>query len=80
MPASQWWLRVERQTTLPLGDRALFVIRPYLVPLVALDGRQRSVLAAAVSSMSPASVAYKGITDVRDELLGWLQLSDGSSG
>ena len=80
VPASQWWLRVERQTTLPLGDRALFVIRPYLVPLVALDGRQRSVLAAAVSSMSPASVAYKGITDVRDELLGWLQLSDGSSG
>ncbi len=80
VPASQWWLRVERQTTLPLGDRALFVIRPYLVPLDALDRHQRAVLAAAVSSMSPASVAYKGITDVRDELLGWLQLREGSSG
>lgn len=80
VPASQWWLRVERQTTLPLGDRALFVIRPFLVPLVALDGRQRSALAAAVASMSPASLAYKGITGVRDELLGWLQLSEGSSG
>ena len=80
VPASQWWLRVERQTTLPLGDRALFVIRPFLVPLVALDRQQRSVLAAAVASMSPASLAYKGITGVRDELLGWLQLSEGSSG
>lgn len=80
VPAAQWWLRVERQTTRPLGDRALFLIRPFLVPLVALDQVQRSVLAAAVGSMSPASLAYKGITGVRDELLAWLQLSEGSSG
>ena len=58
----------------------LVVLSTVLVPLVALDRRQRTVLAATVNSMSPASLAYKGITGMRDELLGWLQLSDGSSG
>ncbi|MGB8652526.1 MAG: heme-dependent oxidative N-demethylase subunit alpha family protein [Mycobacteriales bacterium] len=71
----RWWLRVERQTTLPLGDRALFLIRPYLTPLTALTGEQRDVLRAAVASMSPESLAYKGITEVADRLLAWLQRS-----
>lgn len=62
-PADQWWLRVERQTSLPLGDRALFTIRPYLTPLTALTPDQRSVLASAVASMSPASRVYKGVPD-----------------
>lgn len=62
-PPDQWWLRVERQTSLPLGDRALFTIRPYLTPLAALPADQRAVLASAVRSMSPASRVYKGVPD-----------------
>ena len=57
----RWWLRVERQTSLPLGDRALFTIRPYLTPLEQLTREQRAVLDAALASMSPASRAYKGV-------------------
>ena len=57
----RWWLRVERQTSLPLGDRALFTIRPYLTPLEELTREQRAVLDAALASMSPASRAYKGV-------------------
>lgn len=67
-----WWLRVERQTTLPLGDRALFTIRPHLVPLPALSPARRSVLADALASMSPPAVAYKGLSGVRDDLVAWL--------
>ena len=73
-PAGRWWLRVERQTALPLPelDRALFLIRPHLVPLTSLDPDQRRRLLAAVASMSPASLAYKGLTGVREDLLQWL--------
>ena len=71
---SGWWLRVERQTTLPLPglDRALFTIRPYLVPLTALDPYQRRTLHDALASMSPDGLTYKGILDVSADLLAWL--------
>ncbi len=71
---SRWWLRVERQTSVPLPalGRALFTIRPYLTPLVLLDATQRAVLAAAVSSMSPQALAYKGITELAPDLVAWL--------
>jgi dimethylamine monooxygenase subunit A len=73
-PPERWWLRVERQTTLPLPalGRALFCIRPYLQPLVALSPEQRGVLREAVASMSPEALAYKGIAEVRDDLVAWL--------
>ena len=74
-PPAQWWLRVEQQTTLPLGDRALFLIRPYLTPLPDLDPQQRRVLADAVASMSAQALTYKGLVDVRDDLLAWLRAS-----
>lgn len=63
-PAGQWWLRIERQTTHPLPalDRALFWIRPMLVPLSSLRAGQRATLRASVLSMSPAALAYKGLT------------------
>ena len=81
-PARDWWLRVERQSTLPLSrlGRALFVIRPYLTPLTELPAEQRRTLGAAVASMSRQALAYKGIEAVRDELVEWLQLSPGSAG
>ena len=71
---SRWWLRVERQSSVPLPalGRALFTIRPYLVPLTSLDTGQRAVLAAAVSSMSPQALAYKGITELAPDLVAWL--------
>lgn len=74
-----WWLRVEAQTTVPLPhlSRALFLIRPYLVPLVDLTSPQRTALAAAVASMSPAALDYKGIAHIRDNLVAWLSSSGG---
>jgi len=73
-PPDRWWLRVERQTSLPLPhlDRALFLIRPHLVPLTSLDAARRRALHAAVESMSEQALAYKGLAQVRDPLLAWL--------
>lgn len=90
-PPQHWWLRTERQCTLPLPglDRALFLIAPRLTPLTALTGAQRRLVADAVETMSAQALEYKGIADVRGDLLAWLragdaprgdQLSAGSSG
>ena len=70
----RWWLRVERQTSIPLPalGRALFLIRPHLVPLTSLTRDQRRTLGAAVASMSAEALAYKGLTEVRGPLLAWL--------
>ncbi len=72
-----WHLRVERQTTLPLPElgRALFTIRPYLLPLEDLTATQRATLGSALRGMSPTTRAYKGVPDALVA-----QLSDGSSG
>ena len=63
------WLRVERQTTLPLPhvDAALFAIRVLSVPLAqALTTRERrSRFTAAIASMDEATAAYKGLGDPR---------------
>ena len=83
-----WWLRVERQTSVPLPGlgRALFTIRPHLVPLPRLTAAQRSVLADAVASMGPRARRYKGIVEIADDLVAWLrdprspQLRVGSGG
>ena len=79
---ADWWLRVERQTSVPLPalDRALFTIRPHLVPLTALTPQQCARLAAAVASMGPEGRRYKGILTVADDLVRWLQFRVGSSG
>ena len=78
---AHWWMRVEAQTTIPLPhlSRALFLIRPYLVPLVDLAAGQRHTLAAAVASMSPAALDYKGIAQIRDNMINWLRSSGGPS-
>lgn len=75
---ADWWLRVERQTSVPLPwlGRALFTIRPHLVPLRELGPEQRRVLADAVASLGPHARRYKGIRDVADDLVAWLR--DGS--
>ena len=74
VPVADWWLRVETQTTWPLPHlgRALFLIRPHLLPLSALDADRRATLHDAIASMSPDALAYKGIGGSRDALLRWL--------
>ena len=70
---SQVHFRVERQTTLPLPaiKRAVFFIHVMVCPLIEvlrLDACRAGVLANALDSMSPAFVAYRGMTTLRDPL------------
>ena len=65
--ASTWW-RVERQTTLPFpeADLALFAIRVGIARLdavLAVEPGRAARLAAALRSMSPAVLDYKGVDD-----------------
>lgn len=73
-----WWLRVERQTSVPLPrlGRALFTIRPFLVPLPALTREQRTTLAAALDSLSVEAAAYKGLAGRVEDLTAWLRGPD----
>ncbi|MFU8889832.1 MAG: heme-dependent oxidative N-demethylase subunit alpha family protein, partial [Trueperaceae bacterium] len=72
-----WWLRVERQTTLPLPrlGAAAFFIRVLHQPLArAVDGPgRRARMASAVRSMDAALRAYKGLAGSADALLDWLE-------
>ena len=61
--ATQAWLRVERQVTVPFPDvdASLFLIRTYLYPFSSLSSVERHTLREAIASM-PADVArYKGL-------------------
>ncbi|MEO7246673.1 MAG: heme-dependent oxidative N-demethylase subunit alpha family protein, partial [Rubrivivax sp.] len=74
-PSAAWW-RTERQTFLPLAgaDALAFTIRVDVQALAAaIDSPARAArLHAAIGSMSPAVLDYRGLTPVRDALLGWL--------
>lgn len=74
--ADRAFLRVERQTLtgFPAAQGALFTIRPYVYPLreaVATPEHARP-LAAALRSMTPEQVAYKGLAPLFPDLLAWL--------
>ncbi len=75
--ARPWYLRVERQVVwgLPQVEATLFTIRTYFVPCADLrdDPAQRRRLAAAITSMAPAALAYKGLAEAREDLLHWLR-------
>lgn len=70
------FLRVERQTLtgFPSAHGALFTIRPYVYPLrgAVATPEQARLLAAALRSMTPEQVAYKGLTPLLPDLLAWL--------
>jgi len=75
--AASAYLRTERQTFIPVaGSRlAVFTIHVAVEPLRAAirssaDSRQ---LQAALSTMSSAVLAYRGLTAARDRLLMWLE-------
>ena len=68
------YFRIERQTTWPLPqfERAVFFIRLLMSPLLhvlrAAPGRAAE-LAASLRSMTPAIVAYRGMTDALPRVL-----------
>ncbi|MBC7544856.1 MAG: DUF3445 domain-containing protein [Candidatus Sericytochromatia bacterium] len=71
------FIRVERQTLTGFADlnTAFFTIRPYwysLTDLMSEPERMRQ-LAAAMLTMSPAAMAYKGMTRTRDALVAFLE-------
>ena len=72
------YFRVERQTTWPLPhlQRAVFFIRLMMSPLVdvlnAVPGRATE-LAASLPSMTPAIIAYRGMTEAMPRLLNELE-------
>jgi dimethylamine monooxygenase subunit A len=78
------WFRSERQTFIPLPAlrQAVFTILVDVVPLaaaVAPPGRAAK-LHAAMASMSPAVLDYRGLTALRDPLLAWLARWDARDG
>nr|WP_246580299.1 heme-dependent oxidative N-demethylase subunit alpha family protein [Deinococcus aestuarii] len=70
------FLRVERQTLtgFPEAHGALFTIRPYTYPLrdAVADPAHARALAAALRTMTPEQVAYKGLVPLLPGLLTWL--------
>jgi hypothetical protein len=75
-PVAGAWFRTERQTFIPLPElgQAVFTIHVQVEPLaraVAAPGRAAQ-LSAALASMSPAVLGYRGLTRVCGPLLDWL--------
>jgi hypothetical protein len=80
--ATQAWWRTERQTFLPLPERgqAVFTIEVDVQPLgtAISTPAQARALHKAVSTMSPAVLEYRGLTNIRDALLHWLDYRQAS--
>ncbi len=77
-PVARAWWRTEHQTFLPVpgapSPQAVFTIHVEVRPLsraLALP-QQAAAVRAAVASMSPAVLAYRGLETVREPLLAWL--------
>ncbi|HIK08476.1 MAG TPA: DUF3445 domain-containing protein [Trichormus sp. M33_DOE_039] len=72
----QLYLRIERQVIwgLPEYETALFTIRTYFrdCNFLKQDSRLRVKLCAAIESMSPESLIYKGLADSKASILDWL--------
>jgi len=75
------WFRTERQTFIPVPDagQAVFTIHVECTPLaVALAAPARAErVHDAIASMSPAVLAYRGLTRARGPLLQWLAARSG---
>ena len=80
--AARAFFRTERQTFIPLPAhaQAIFTIHVQMQPLA--DAVQvpahAGQLHAALASMSPSVLAYRGLTDARDRLLDWLATRAGA--
>ena len=75
--AAAAYLRSERQTFLPVDgrDQAVFTIRVGVEPLqdAVASRADAERLHAALTSMSPAVLAYRQLAPARDRLLAWLE-------
>jgi hypothetical protein len=75
LAASAWW-RTERQSFIPVDDhqQALFTIHVEVQPLAQAlaDPARAARVHAALASMSPAVLEYRGFTAIRDRMLHWL--------
>ena len=73
--AATGWLRTEHQTFIPVPGRqqAVFTIQVQVRPLAdAVADGQAAALHAALASMSPAVLSYRGLVPARERLLEWL--------
>jgi dimethylamine monooxygenase subunit A len=74
------FVRVERQTIWGFPDvgASVFTIRTYFLDCAAIRRNhvERDALCAAIRSMTPESLDYKGMTAWRDGLLAWLERTD----
>jgi hypothetical protein len=61
----QMYYRAERQVTVPLGDKAIFFIRTYVLPLLSTDCDRIRI---AINSMTDEILAYKGLQYVKEQL------------
>ena len=75
-PATGAWLRSERQTFIPVpgSKQAVFTIGIESEPLqqAVTQAEDAGRLHAALLSMSPAVIGYRGLGPARDGLLAWL--------
>jgi hypothetical protein len=72
------FVRVERQTIwgFPIARAALFTIRTSFIDCAVLkrsNPPMRDALIAAIESMPPASIQYKGLSSWKTSLLDWLR-------
>jgi len=76
--AQRAFFRTEHQTFIPLPElkQAVFTIHVDLQPLAEAlpDAAHAQQMHDALASMSPAVLAYRGLTDARDRLLAWLAM------
>jgi hypothetical protein len=68
------FVRLERQVLwgFPREEAALFAIRTYFRDCARLSPQERAQLRLALLSMTPETLAYKGLAAHRDPLLEWL--------
>jgi hypothetical protein len=79
--AQRAFFRTEHQTFIPLPElrQAVFTIHVDLQPLAqALSAEHAQQVHDALASMSPAVLAYRGLSDARDRLLSWLAARAGT--
>ncbi len=77
IPEPALYLRIERQVIwgFPAVEAALFTIRTYFQDVKVMKKQfpgQCDQLRAAIQSMSPASLHYKGLVHQWQDILAWL--------
>jgi len=69
------YMRVERQVIygLPETNSSIFIIRSYIYDCNSLNKREREQLSSATKSMSKESLEYKGFTEIKNDILKYLE-------